>query len=114
MDFSDNKPIYLQIADHLCDQILEGKYKPGERIPSVREWGAEIGVNPNTVQRSYEIITERGVIRNQRGIGFFVTDNAMEMIRESERAKFIENELPAFLNRAELLGIDIKQYIDNK
>ena len=67
MEFDSNKPIYIQIADNLCERILSGEFKPGGRIPSVREWGAEIGVNPNTVARSYEILTDRKVIYNQRG-----------------------------------------------
>ena len=111
MEFDTNKPIYLQIADNICERILSGEFKPGSRIPSVREWGATIGVNPNTVARSYDILTDRKVIYNQRGIGFFVTDNAIGVIRDTERRKFIEEELPAFLSRAALLGIDIKDYI---
>lgn len=111
MEFDANKPIYIQIADNLCDRILSGAFMPGSRIPSVREWGATIGVNPNTVARSYDILTDRKVIFNQRGIGFFVADNAIDVIRDTERRKFIEEELPAFLNRAALLDIDISKYI---
>ena len=80
MEFNDNKPIYIQISDGFCEQVLAGKILPGERIPSVREWGATIGVNPNTVARSYELLTERGAIYNRRGIGYFVTPDASEKI----------------------------------
>ena len=52
MEFDNNKPIYVQIADNICERVLSGEFKPGDRIPSVREWGARIGVNPNTVARS--------------------------------------------------------------
>lgn len=108
MDFDSNKPIYIQIADSICEKILSGEFKPGGRIPSVREWGAGIGVNPNTVARSYEILSDRGVIFNQRGIGFFIQSNALNVIRESERKRFVEDEFPSIIKRAELLGIDIK------
>ena len=111
MEFDSNKPIYIQIADNLCERILSGEFKPGARIPSVREWGAQIGVNPNTVARSYEILTDRKVIYNQRGIGFFVADDAIGVIGDTERRKFIEEELPLFVNRDSLLGIDLKEYI---
>lgn len=107
MEFDNNKPIYIQIADNICEKILSGVLKQGERIPSVREWGANIGVNPNTVSRSYELLSERGVIFNQRGIGFFVSGNAVDVIRMEERRKFMEEELPAFLKRAELLGVNL-------
>ena len=111
MEFDSNKPIYIQIADNICERILSGEFKPGGRISSVREWGAQIGVNPNTVARSYEILTDRKVIYNQRGIGFFVADDAIDVIRGTERRKFIDEELPLFCNRAALLGIDLKDFI---
>lgn len=111
MEFNSNKAIYLQIADNICEQILAGAMRPGERIPSVREWGASIGVNPNTVARSYEILTDQGVIFNKRGIGFFVDEDARNAILRCHRQEFIEQELPAFLKKAQLLGLDLKEYI---
>lgn len=111
MEFSENKPIYIQIADNMCEQILSGKLTPGERIPSVREWGATIGVNPNTVARSYELLSDKKIIVNQRGIGFFVAGDAISLIRGIERASFLEEVLPSIIKKAELLGIDLKNYI---
>lgn len=111
MEFSENKPIYLQIADDICEQILSGKLEPGARIPSVREWGATIGVNPNTVARSYDELTDRGVIFQKRGIGFFVSENSREAILRAEKQKFITEELPELIKRANLLGINLKELI---
>lgn len=111
MEFDLNKPIYVQIADEFSRKILSGEYKPMDRIPSVREWGATIGVNPNTVARSFEILTNRGLVFNRRGMGFFVAADALDMIREYENRKFIEEELPAFKLKAELLGIDLRKLI---
>lgn len=111
MEFDSNKPIYIQIADNICDRMLSGEMKPGERIPSVREWGASIGVNPNTVARSYEILSDKGIITNQRGIGFFAATDALDKIRGEEQKKFIEEEIPAFVKRAELLGLNLKELI---
>ena len=62
MEFDPNKPIYLQICDNICEQILSGGLAPESRILSVREYGASIGVNPNTVARSYEKLTDAGII----------------------------------------------------
>ncbi len=106
MDFSENKPIYLQISDAICEKILSGEFKPDERIPSVREYGATIGVNPNTVMRTYEKLTEDGVIFNKRGIGYFVSPDAIDIVLANERKEFLENELPAIIKRMKLLGID--------
>lgn len=111
MEFDNNKPIYLQIMDSFCDSILSGALQPEDRIQSVREYGAGIGVNPNTVARSYEKLTDLGIIYQKRGIGFFVSADAKEKIQASARKAFIEEELPQFIKKAELLGVNIKDYL---
>ena len=72
MNFKENKPIYLQIADRICDEILQGRYAENDRIPSVRDYAATVEVNANTAMRSYDFLQSRSVIRMQRGIGYFV------------------------------------------
>ena len=106
MEFNSNKSIYLQICDAICEQILSGTLKPDERIPSVREYGSEIGVNPNTIMRSYEKLTADGIIYNRRGIGYFISPDALQTVLEAQRKKFMEEELPQILRRMKLLGID--------
>ena len=83
MDFNSTRPIYLQICDDISEQILSGSLTPDARIPSVREYGATIGVNPNTVMRNYEKLTADGVIYNTRGIGYFVSADARDRIMQS-------------------------------
>ena len=106
MEFNSNKSIYLQICDAICEQILSGTLRPDERISSVREYGAEIGVNPNTIMRSYEKLTADGIIYNKRGIGYFISPDAHETVLSAQRKEFMENELPLILRRMKLLGID--------
>lgn len=106
MNFNNEKPIYLQIVEVICDRILSGELKDGDRIPSVREYGADIGVNPNTMIRSYEKLTEDGIIFNKRGIGYFVADGARETVLDTQRRDFIEKEVPAIVQRLKLLGLD--------
>ena len=106
MEFNSNKSIYLQICDAICEQILSGTLKPDERIPSVREYGSEIGVNPNTIMRSYEKLTGDGIIYNRRGIGYFISPDALQTVLEAQRKEFMEEELPQILRRMKLLGID--------
>ena len=108
MDFHGEKPIYLQIADVFCENILSGSLKADERIPSVREYGADIGVNPNTVMRVYEKLTADGIIYNKRGIGYFVSADARDKILEAQRADFLEKEVRAIKRKMELLGLDAK------
>ena len=112
MDFHSDKPIFLQIADTICDSILSGQLKGDDRIPSVREYGAEIGVNPNTMMRSYEKLTADGVIYNKRGIGYFVAPDAREQILEAQRREFLQKDVPAIKQRMKLLGLDSEIFKD--
>lgn len=105
MDFHSTKGIFQQIADNLSHQILEGKLKPGERTPSVRDLAIEFEVNRNTLLRTYSILEDAGIITNKRGIGFFVSDNAIEIILESEKKSFFENEIPEIIRKTKLLKI---------
>ncbi len=114
MEFNSNKAIFLQIRDTIRERILSGELKPGDRIPSVREYGADIGVNPNTVMRTYERLTSEGVIFNKRGIGYFISEEARDIVLESSRKEFLEEELPVVIRKMELLGLDPKEIFDNK
>lgn len=111
MEFNGNKSIYLQICDEICERILSGDLAPDSRIPSVREYGAEIGVNPNTVMRSYEKLTNEAIIYNRRGIGYFISPDARKTVLEAQRREFLENELPAILKRMKLLGLEPKDIL---
>ena len=106
MEFDNNRPIYLQICDAICERILNGELEEENRIPSVRDYGAEIEVNPNTVMRSYEKLTSDGLIYNRRGIGYFICPDARKRVLEAQRKEFMEKDVPEFFGRMDLLGID--------
>lgn len=105
IDFKSTKGIFQQIADNLCHQILEGKLPPGERVPSVRDLAGEYEVNRNTLLRTYAILEDAGIITNKRGIGFFVSENAIELIRENEKKEFFNTYLPDFMQKVQLLKL---------
>lgn len=109
MDFRDKQAIYLQIAEHVSEQVLLGRWPVGEKIPSVRELAAELEVNPNTVMRTYDFLSQKGVISNKRGIGYFPTEGASEQIKLYRREQFLENDLPIFFKNLYLLGIDLSE-----
>lgn len=109
MKFRDNQSIYLQIAERICDEILGNKFPPGERIPSIREYAAMVEVNANTVVRSYEWLQQHEIIFNKRGIGYYVSPDGKNRIREMRRVRFFEDELPLFFNRLYTLGISIDE-----
>lgn len=111
MEFDSNKPIYIQILESLCEKIISDELKPGDKVLSVREFAAEIGVNPNTVARSFEKMSDMGLIYTQRGLGYFVASDAKEIILTSQRKEFLENELPKIIKRMKLLGINPKDVL---
>lgn len=108
MEFKENRGIYLQIADDLCNQILGGGLKPSDRVPSVRDLAVELEVNRNTVMRSYAHLQDEGVFENKRGVGFFVAEYAIEKIKEKEKKYFFENDLPQILQKVKLLKLNSK------
>lgn len=121
MNFNENKAIYLQICDTLGDSILNGVHKANDRIPSVREYAATLEVNANTVMRSYEYMERQGILYNKRGIGFFVTDDASDIIRRLRRSEFFSHEIEYFFNKIHSFGISPEEienlyaeYCENK
>ena len=109
MDFKENPAIYIQIAEFVCEQILLKKWKLGDRITSIRDLAVMMEVNPNTVQRAYDLLQQQNIITNQRGIGYFTENDALERIMSFRREQFIENELPVLLRNMFLLKIDFKE-----
>ncbi len=109
MEFINHKGIFLQIADSISEKVIVGQYPPGEKIPSVRDLATDIGVNPNTVMRTYAELQSRGIIENKRGIGYYVNTDAVNIIRQWKRKEFFENELPLIVKQMRILGISFKE-----
>ncbi len=99
MALQSNKPIYLQIADGLMDDIRAGRYAASARIPSVRDVAAISQVNVNTAMRTFEYLEREGIIYNKRGIGYFVSADAPEKIRTQLKENFFNNEMGYFFSR---------------
>lgn len=109
MDFNNTQPIYLQIADYVCDRIQLNQWKDDEKIPSVRELAVTLEVNPNTVMRSYEHLQNLEIIYTKRGMGYFTQPNAAKKILAERRELFIKEELPLIFKKMQLLGLDLAQ-----
>jgi GntR family transcriptional regulator len=102
----DSRPVYLKLRDLIAAGIIEGHYREGEMLPSVRAFAAEQGANPLTVAKAYSQFQADGLIDVQRGVGMFVTPGAAERLRETERRRFLDEEWPAIRLRMERLGLD--------
>lgn len=109
MEFNNTQAIYLQIADYVCDRVQLQQWPPEGKVPSVRELAINLEVNPNTVMRSYEHLQQTGIIYTKRGMGYFVSEDAVKKIITIRKEQFLQEELPQFFHRMFLLGIELDE-----
>jgi GntR family transcriptional regulator len=109
MEFRDNKAIYLQIAEFICERILLKEWAVGDKIPSVRELAVQLEVNPNTVMRTMEFLQQKDIIFTKRGMGYFVAEEAENKVKTFKKEDFLQNDLPPFFKNIQLLGIDFEE-----
>ena len=107
MTFTNDKPIYIQMADRLCEEILSGVFKDDDRIPSVREYAVLLEVNTNTAVKAYEQLAREEIIYNKRGLGYFVTPGAKKQILKARKQEFMKERLPELFRQMRLLDITI-------
>lgn len=112
MEFKESKGIFQQIADRIGDRILSDGLKSGDKLESVRELAVAIGVNQNTIMRTYSEMLRDGILNNQRGIGFFVAPEAKDIIIGKRKAEFFNEDLPYIAKQARLLNIPIDEIVD--
>jgi GntR family transcriptional regulator len=107
MQFNNNgQAIYLQIVDYVCERVLLKEWKPGDKIPSVRELAVELEVNPNTIMRAYEFLKNQDIIIDKRGIGYFLMDTAAKHALRFRKSEFTEKEMPLLFRTLYMLGIE--------
>lgn len=109
MEFNNTQAIYLQIADYVCDQVQLRRWPPDAKVPSVRELAVTLEVNPNTVARSYEHLQQQNIIYTRRGMGYFVSEDAVKKIAALRKEQFLQEELPQFFRKMFLLGIELDE-----
>ena len=75
ISFDSNIPIYIQVMDYIKKEIVSGRLKPGDKVDSVRDLAMRFGVNPNTVQRSLAELEREGLLKSERTVGRFISEN---------------------------------------
>ena len=99
------RPVYLKLRDMIAAAIIEGRYREGEMLPSVRALAADQGANPLTVAKAYQQFQTDGLVEVQRGVGLLVLPGAAERLRSAERVRFLQEEWPEIAARIERLGL---------
>ena len=110
IDFAKDRPIYLQLAESICGDIIKGKLQPGDKLPSVREFALDSGVNVNTVQRVYKELEVMALTETKRGQGTFITTDmpAIEAMREQMKTQVAQQ----FVASIQSLGFTVEEIID--
>ena len=111
MQFDNTQPIWAQIYELLLTHIADGEWREEERVASVRELGATLAVNPNTVMRAYERATDEQLIYNRRGIGYFVSVGARERAATLLRERFEREQLPSLFRSMQRVGITAEEFV---
>ncbi|CRZ33760.1 DNA-binding transcriptional regulator YhcF (GntR family) [Herbinix hemicellulosilytica] len=108
-DLNSDKPVYLQLVEQIQAGIISGKYRPGDKLPSVREMAAQAMVNPNTMQRAMSELEREGLVYANRTAGRFITSDE-ELIRQLKK-RYITQIINDFLEKTGQLGLDTDEII---
>jgi len=110
VDFDNNVPIYVQLVEQFKIEIISGKLKPGERLPSVRDLAMQMKVNPNTMQKALSELEDLQLIYTERTNGKFVTEDC-DLIEKFKREYAIQLS-KSFLFNMKNIGLDYVDVID--
>ncbi|MFK7843437.1 MAG: GntR family transcriptional regulator [Sphingorhabdus sp.] len=102
-----SKPVYLKLRDIISDSILDGEYREGDMLPSVRVFAADQGANPLTVAKAYQGFQEDGLVTVKRGVGMFVASGAKNRLRQAQREDFVKNIWPPVERQMNRLDLSI-------
>lgn len=115
--FDDTRPIFLQLADRIADEILRGVYAEEEQVPSTNELAAHLRINPATAGKALTVLVDRGVLYKRRGIGMFVSPGARAALAGERQVAFVADFIDPLLAEAAQLGLssdDIIRLITEK
>ena len=110
MDFAKDRPIYLQLVESISGEVIKGILKPGDKLPSVREYALETGVNVNTIQRVYKELEMMALTETKRGQGTFITTD--ELVIEGVREQLKEQVAMQFVSAIESFGFTVEEIIE--
>lgn len=103
--WDDRQPLYRQLANRLAGGLLDGDPPEGEAMPSVRVLAAQYLLNPITVGRALQALSDEGLLDSRRGLGLYVKPGARALLRQAERERFLRDEWPQLRTRLRRLGI---------
>jgi DNA-binding transcriptional regulator YhcF (GntR family) len=108
----DSRPIFMQIAERIEDDIIDGELPEESQVPSTNQFAALYRINPATAAKGVNLLVDEGILYKKRGIGMFVKTGAREELREKRKEQFYEQYVVTMVREAEKLGITAEQLTD--
>ncbi|WP_308633821.1 GntR family transcriptional regulator [Paenibacillus silvisoli] len=108
----DSRPIFVQIAERIEDDIIAGGLPEESQVPSTNQFAAFYGINPATAAKGVNLLVDEEILYKKRGIGMFVATGAKARLMEKRREQFYEQYVVTMIQEAEKLGISIEQLTD--
>ncbi len=109
--WTDDKPIYLQLKDQILTMIMDGILAEGEALPSVRKVAVEYQINPITASKAYAELVDDGLVEKRRGLGMFILEGARKNLLATEQKIFLEREWPRIVEQISRLGLDVNDLL---
>ena len=107
----ENRPIFVQIAERIEEDILAGRLAEEEQVPSTNQFAALYQINPATAAKGVNLLVDQGILYKKRGVGMFVATSSRERLMEKRRELFFEQYVVAMVREATRLGIEEEQLI---
>lgn len=109
MEFTQDKPIFQQVAEFIENQILDGLLLPDEQTPSTNEFQKIYEINPATARKGLNILVDEGIIYKKRGMGMYVSENAKEIILNKRQEEFFNTHIPQIIKELKRINITLAQ-----
>jgi len=112
LDYKSTTPLYMQIANWLETEILKGNFSVDEKVYSQYKLAEVFQINPATAARGLALLTEEGILYDRRGLGKFVTKEAVQIIREKRKRTILQQSVATLIKEAIYLQIDEDSLVD--
>jgi GntR family transcriptional regulator len=112
--WDESQPIYRQLRDRVVAMMLEGTLQEGEALPSVRQVATEYRLNPLTVLKAYQALSDEGLVEKRRGLGMFVAPGASTALMKDERERFLATDWPRIQATIQRLGLSTQELLSSQ
>jgi len=112
LNFEDERPIFIQVAEEIENGILSGAFPEESQIPSTTEISVRYKINPTTALKGINLLVDSGIIYKKRGIGMFVYRNARTVLTQKRKEQFYDNFITRLVNEANKINLPKEEVIN--